>query len=182
MIGDGVGYFKGAEFGEAAEVVALDGIDAALEAVVDLVTVIDQAAFGEVRIGKSFVVLEFPKLGLATAQAAEHPLAIDQDIDDHAALGSGRVVALAVFGEESQEVGGIFTGDDFGLGVNAGFQGVEAGDGLACIGARAGGFLRVQAVGFDLVGCGHKMIPALRLAGGQAGTERWRWLSGLVSG
>lgn len=51
-------------------VIAVDGVEAALKAVVDLVPVVEDAAFWVVRFGEGFLVLEFPELGLAAAQAA----------------------------------------------------------------------------------------------------------------
>jgi hypothetical protein len=62
--------------------------------------------------------------------AAERVLTGDQGTDEHAALRRGRVEALLVFGEECFELSRIFAGDDLGLGVDAGLQGVEAGCGF----------------------------------------------------
>jgi hypothetical protein len=56
---------------------------------------------------------------------------------------------MVLSGEES-ESRGVFAGDDLGLGVNAGFQGIEADSGLALDGAWTSGFFRVEAVGLDL--------------------------------
>src|SRR5258706_571469 len=62
-------------------------------------------------------------------------------------LGADGVV---VVGDESVVVGGIFAGDDDGGGVDAVFQGIEAGRGLALGGAGSGGLLRVGAIRVDL--------------------------------
>ena len=51
--------------------------------------------------------------------------------------GSYGMVEVVVFGGEAFEFGGIITGDDHGLGVDAEFQGVAAGDGFAFGGARS---------------------------------------------
>ena len=59
-----------------------------------------------------------------------------------------------VGGDESV-VGGIFAGADDGGGVDAVFQGIEAGGGLALDGAGSGGLLRVGAIGGDLSGACH---------------------------
>ncbi len=88
--------------------------------------------------------------------------------------------ALLVFGGEGLEFGGVFAADDLRFGVKAGFNGVEAGDGLALDGAWAGGVLRVEAIGLDLLNGGHKRkgqagpgsglaCPVHRVAGGVAG-------------
>jgi hypothetical protein len=51
---------------------------------------------------------------------------------------------------ESVEFGGIFAGNDEGLGVDPIFQGVQA-NGVAAFGrGRPGGALRISAIGFDL--------------------------------
>ena len=63
--------------------------------------------------------------------------------------GLGTEVAVVV-GDESVIVGGIFAGDDDGGGVDAVFQGIEAGGGLALGGAGSGGLLRVGAVCVNL--------------------------------
>jgi hypothetical protein len=84
------------------------------------------------------------------AEAALEPLGGDQGVDQGARLGSGGLVAAVVFGGEKFEGRGIFAGDDLGLGVNAGFQGIEADSGLALDGAGTSRFLGVEAIGLDL--------------------------------
>jgi hypothetical protein len=59
------------------------------------------------------------------------------------------VVEVIVFGELF-EVGEVLGGEDEGLGVDAGFEGVHGRRGLACDRGGAGGFLGVTAVGFYL--------------------------------
>ena len=54
-------------------------------------------------------------------------------------------------------------GDDGGFGVEAVFGGVEAGDGLALLGAGAGGLLGVAAVGVELADGGHGDLPRVWL-------------------
>jgi hypothetical protein len=56
-------------------------------------------------------------------------------------------VLVSVIGSECIVFGGVFAGDDDGGGVDAMFQGVEAGGGLALDGAGAGGLLRIGAIG-----------------------------------
>jgi hypothetical protein len=55
-----------------------------------------------------------------------------------------------VFGGEKFESRGVFAGDDLGLSVNAGLEGIEADSGLALGRARTGRFLRIEAIGLDL--------------------------------
>jgi hypothetical protein len=59
------------------------------------------------------------------------------------------VVVVVVF-DELIELGEVFGGEDEGFGVDAGFESVHGGDGLACDRGGAGGFLGVAAVGFYL--------------------------------
>ena len=84
------------------------------------------------------------------AQAALEPLTIYKVVDEGAGFGGGGIVALVVFVDELLEVGEFFGGEDEGLGVDAGFEGIHGGDGFACDRGGAGGFLRVTAVRFDL--------------------------------
>jgi hypothetical protein len=65
-----------------------------------------------------------------------------------------------VGGDEGLEIGGGFVGDDFGFGIDAGFEGVEieGRGGFPGDGAGAGGFLRVTAIGFDLEWRRHKVL------------------------
>ena len=57
----------------------------------------------------------------------------------------GFVLAVEVCGELG-ELGGVFTGDDEGGGVQSVLHGVEAGHGLAFDGGGAGGVLGVHPV------------------------------------
>jgi hypothetical protein len=50
-------------------------------------------------------------------------------------------VALVVLVDELVEIGGLFGGEDEGPGMDAGFEGVPGGNGLACDSGGAGGFL-----------------------------------------
>ena len=98
-------------------------------------------------------------LDFDAAVAAELPLGGDEQIDERALSGVGGLVLLVVFGNEGIEHIGIFAGEDFGLGVNAGFESVETGGGLALDGAGAGGFLRITAIRFDLWDSSHGFRP-----------------------
>src|ERR1017187_7474712 len=78
-------------------------------------------------------------LGFGDGEAAEGPGGADQDIDQVALLGKSGAEALEVLFSESSELLGIFAGNGEGLGIDAGFQGIHAGAGLALGGARARG-------------------------------------------
>lgn len=171
------------EFFEGAVVVAVGGIDAALEAGELLATVVEAQAHEALRVrfpDLRFLHFALPELGFGLAEAAEEPLAIDEGIDQEALLGGGGLPTLLVFGGEGLEIGGVLAANDLRFGVNAGLDGVEAGDGLALDGARAGGFLCVETIRFDLLDGGHKRkgqagpgsglaCPAYRVARGVGG-------------
>jgi hypothetical protein len=147
------------EFFEGAVVVAVGGIDAALEAGELLATTAEGHAQEMLRVRfPDFRFLHFavPELGFGLAEAAEEPLAIDEGIDQEALLRGGGLPTLPVFGGEGLEFGRVLAADDLRFGVNAGLGGVEAGDGLALDGAWAGGVLGVETIRFDLLDCGHK--------------------------
>ena len=80
-------------------------------------------------------------------------------------------MALVVFVDELLEVGELFGGENEGLGVDAGFEGIHAGDGFACDRGGAGGFLRVTTIRFDLTkgrhmsdsGTGREACPTLTI-------------------
>src|SRR5258708_6533359 len=91
------------------------------------------------------VVLVLPHLGFGGAVAAEEPLAMDELVDGEAGFGGGGGVAVVVLGDELLEVGELFGGEDEGLGVDAGFQGVHGRGGFACDGGGAGRLLCVAA-------------------------------------
>ena len=62
-------------------------------------------------------------------------------------------------------MGGIFAGNDYGLGVDAGFQGIHRGTGLAGSGARARGAVGMGATGAGLRGCHHMSLSKKKKAG-----------------
>jgi len=89
-------------------------------------------------------------------KASAEKLAVNEVVHHGALLGSRGLVVVVVFGPEGGAFGGIFPGEDFGLGVNAGFQGIPGGAALALGGARTGTLLGVEAIRADLLeGC-HK--------------------------
>jgi len=71
-------------------VVAVGGIDAALEAGELLATVVEAQAHEALRVrfpDLRFLHFALPELGFGLAEAAEEPLAIDEGIDQEALLG-----------------------------------------------------------------------------------------------
>jgi hypothetical protein len=65
------------------------------------------------------------------------------------------MVALVVLVDQEFEIGEFLGGEDEGFGVDAGFEGIHGGGGLARDRGRAGGFLGITAVGFYLTESGH---------------------------
>src|ERR1039457_7213250 len=118
------------------------------------------------------VALILPGLGFGDAEAAEHPLAIDEVVDEAAGVGGGGAVVVVEVGDELVEVGKVFGREDEGFGVDAGFEGVHGGSGLARDRGGAGGLLGVAAVSFYLSESRHSgsggVRAALGLAGGSA--------------
>jgi hypothetical protein len=90
-----------------------------------------------------------PELGAAFAEPTKRPLAMDEGVDEGAFVGGlGLMVRIEIVAE-GFELGGIFTADDKGLRVDAGFEGVGARYGFACAGAGSGGlfaFRRFAAI------------------------------------
>ena len=152
------GGFSGLEtlqFVEGIAVVAVGGVDAALEAGEIVGVVVEGLADLDFVVGPEGVEgALLPELGLADAKTAEEPFGVDEGVDEHALLGGGGVEAAVVFRLEGFEVGGFFAADDLGFGVDAGFEGIHAGGRFALGSVGAGGFLCVEAIGLDLfLGC-----------------------------
>ena len=55
--------------------------------------------------------------------------------------------AVEIFAGEFLEGGESFAADELSFGVDAGFEGIHGGAGLALGGAGSGGFLCVEAIG-----------------------------------
>jgi hypothetical protein len=119
------------------------------------------------------VALILPRLGFGGAEAAEHPLAVDKVVDEAAGIGGGGLVVLVVVFGELVEVGKVFGREDEGLAVDAGFEGVHGGSGLACDRGGASGFLGIAAVSFYLTQSRHGGSEAGRRTHGatQGGTR-----------
>jgi hypothetical protein len=99
-----------------------------------------------------------PEVGFDGAEAADLPLVVDEGVHQVALAGGDGVELGVVLSGEMGEGLGVFAADDVGLGVNAGFQGIHAGDGLAGLGARAGGFQRILTIRLDLFVASHKLL------------------------
>jgi hypothetical protein len=139
---------------------AAGGIDAPLELAEGLVFVHAGLAEGKlVLLAEGFLVGIFKELGFGGAEAAEGPLAADEVVEQSAGFGGSRMVTLVVLVDELLEVGELLGGEDEGLGMDAGFEGIHGGSGLACDRGGAGGFLGVTTIGFYLTESGHLWLP-----------------------
>src|SRR5260370_36880684 len=101
-------------------------------------------------------VLVLPRFGFGGAEAAEVPLTVDEIIDENAGFGGGGTETLVAVLDEFLELGLVFGGEDEGFGVDAGFEGIHGGGGLACDRGGAGGLLGIAAVSFDLTESRHR--------------------------
>ena len=134
------------QFAEGVMVVALGGIDAALEAGENVAVLLEDQAEADIEDVHGI----FPELSLDGAAAAEEPFAIDEAVDEEALDGAVGTEAAVILGGEFVEGGLVFAADELGLGIDTGFERVPGGAGLALVGARAGRFLRVEAIGVNL--------------------------------
>ncbi len=91
-----------------------------------------------------------PDAGLDAHVAAAEPLAADEGVAETALFGAGGAEAVVELGNEGVVFGSAFEFDDLAFGVDAGFQGVLGGYGLAAFGVGAGGFPGVFDVGCAL--------------------------------
>jgi hypothetical protein len=140
LVATGFGLLAGAaEFGIGAVPGALEGGDLALYA---------GEAFGGGGIGEegggeggsgSFGEEGAVEIGLDALESAFLPVGAEHGIDVEGFGGGLGVEVAVVVGHEGIVVGGVFAGDDDGGGVDAVFQGIEAGGGLALDGAGSGG-------------------------------------------
>jgi hypothetical protein len=123
-----------------------------------------------------FLVVVYPDLGFGGAQAAFDPLAVNEVVDQGSGFWTGGVVAPVPLVDQLLKVGEVFGGEEQGLGVDGGFEGVRGRDGLACDRGGAGGFLRVTTVRFDLAKGGHVLCGSgIGQAGGLSYFEdKWR--------
>jgi hypothetical protein len=109
------------------------------------------------------------EIGLDALEAALLPIGADHGLDVEEFGWRLGVEVAAVIGGEGLVLGGVLARDDDGGGVDAMFEGVEAGSGLALGGAGSGRLLRVGAIGGDLCrGC-----HAYDLTRGRRGIRGW---------
>lgn len=105
---------------------AVIGVHAALEAA-QLGTGVrpgfaDELFVVAVGIGREFRHDDFQ---LGAAEAAAEELAADEAVHEKALVGSARLMVVVVLGPEGFQFGGIFPREEFGVGDNAGFQGIR---------------------------------------------------------
>ncbi|HEY3616641.1 MAG TPA: hypothetical protein VGK96_07485, partial [Candidatus Sulfotelmatobacter sp.] len=86
------------------------------------------------------VILVQPRLGFGGTEAAEVPLAVDELVYEAAGFGGGGIETAVALLDEFVELGDVFGGEGEGFGVDAGFEGIHGGGGLACNRGGAGGF------------------------------------------
>jgi hypothetical protein len=163
----------GAKVHEVAEstVVAAVGGGLACEEARESGGVVDEG------FGEAGTVLK--EVGFEEAQAAELPLGVGQGVDEFGFLGIGGTVGVAERLDQGGAGLGIFVGEEIELGIEAGFEGVAAGDGFAFGRARAGGFLGVAAIGLNLFVRCHADSDGSRRAGGVRAGGGWMSLRGL---
>ena len=184
-MGLGLEFF---EFLEGALAGAAGAVEAPLELAEGFGLVAGDLTEGIFVIGlEGVLVVVCPKLGFGGAEAALEPLAVDEVVDEGAGFGGGGMVALVVFVDQEFEIGDLFGREDEGFGVDAGFESIHGGGGLARDGGRAGGLLGITAVGFYLTECGHRVAPVMDRPGGLSyfedrgavwGIRGWRAASG----
>ena len=109
---------------------------------------VDEFGVGEVSV-KAFDAV-IPELGFNAAKPSVGPLSGDEGVDERELGGTSGTVVNEKLGGEGFEFGGIFARDDVGPRVNAGSEAVERGYGFAFLGDGTGGFLGVEAIGFEL--------------------------------
>jgi len=109
-----------------------DGVDAPLEGGEDFGVDGGGLTEGEIGIGVEAILVDVGvEFGLGATEADEGPLATDELIDVDALLGESRAEAVIVGRHESIVGGTVLAGEYGGVGVDAGFEGIEAGGGLA---------------------------------------------------
>jgi hypothetical protein len=116
---------------------ALGGVDAPLEAGERRVSELEGVTAGEIFI-RDASHLVFPEFGIDCTEPAKQPLIADESIDEAAFFRCGWFEALVVFGDKGFQVGLVLRPDEERFRIDAGFQGIAAGDGLAFGGARPG--------------------------------------------
>jgi len=146
---------------EGAVVGAVEGGEAALNAEEPLLGTIPADAGDNLLVDRAFLGpgpgLDFvvPNEGFDAAHAAEEPIGMNEGVDGGLFAGADGAAGGLVFADEVVEGFGGLAVDEEGLGVDAGFDGVEGGGGFSGGGGGSGGFLRITAIRFDLSLSGH---------------------------
>lgn len=170
-----VAALKAFELAEGALVIALEGVDAALEAAELVGGIFEDRAEWRVLAGERRVLhFKSPQFGLCAGEAAELPVRADEDVDEAALFGHGRLKSCVILHGEVVETKAVFAGNDFGMSVDAGLQGVHGRTGLAFPGARTSGLLSVATIRLDLADSGHRMKNLLLEVRGRRGEEAMR--------
>lgn len=104
---------------------AVIGIDAALQAAQLRAGIApgfadDRAVVG-IGAGREFGNDDFD---LGAVKTAAEEFAMDEVVHEPPLVGSAGLVVVVVLGPEGFQFGGVFPGEEFGEGVDAGFQGV----------------------------------------------------------
>ena len=89
-------------------------------------------------------------------------------------MGGGLKAVVMLDGERFEGVRAL-AGDDEGTSVNAGFEGIEAGNGLAALSAGAGRVLGVSAIRLDLEDGRHNFcFEGSRRGDGRRADAEWK--------
>jgi len=155
--------FEQTQLVEVAMESAVGGVHAALETaqlaagidvgLADDGVIVEVSTFGEVGLVWDFGDHDFD---FDAAKAAEDELAVSEAVHQGAFFGSAGLVADVVFVAEDGAFGGVFPGEDLGLGLDAGFQGIRGGAGLALGGAWTVALLGIETICAGLFESCHK--------------------------
>jgi hypothetical protein len=164
--------FEEAEHFEVAMIFAIYGVHAALEA--GEVMAAADVGFAEERIlrrTRNAIDGVSEELDFDFAEAAGEPFAASEFVAISTGLGGMGRVVVVVLGNEGCQFGRILAGEDHGLSMKAGLQGIHGGAGATGFGARSGGAARIAAVGIDLFLRGHGYL--LERAGNKKAPRPW---------
>ena len=93
----------------------------------------------------------FPEVGIGAVEAAKGPLAEDEVVKEEASLRGSGAMVVVILGFEAIKGPGVFPGEDFGFGVDAGLEVGGDDAGLTFGGGGAAGFAAAEAGGGDLL-------------------------------
>ena len=153
------------QLSERAIVRALGGIDAALQAreairgaAVDFADGSVLILFGEHGFA-GLLDLVSPGFCFEAGKALEEPIGADEGIDEESFEVSGGSPVVVITLSHRFQLGRIFARNHLSLGIDAGLERVETGDGLALRSARARRELRIPTIRLYLTKCGHTFFP-----------------------